>query len=234
MTAPATADLSALLQRARVLLLDFDGPICSIFAGHPAPQIARELLDALHDDGHPVPEGDDAPTDPFDVLRYAATLGPDAAEQTEARLRAAELAAVPTARPTPHAAELIRAWRHDGRQVAAVSNNSQPTLTAYLDRHGIELDAIVGRTSPDPGLLKPSPHLVLRALDALEASPDDALLIGDSPSDIHAARHAALATIGYANKPGKAARLADAGARAVIDDMLTLTAAAERATRQRA
>jgi phosphoglycolate phosphatase len=225
MTAPATADLSALLQRARVLLLDFDGPICAIFAGHAAPQIARELLDALRDDGHPVPEHLDAPTDPFDVLRYAATLGPDATERTDTRLRAAELAAVPTAKPTLHADELIRVWHDAGRQVAAVSNNSQPAVTAYIDRHGIQLDAIVGRTSADPALLKPSPHLVLRALAALGATAGESILLGDSPSDIDAARHAGIVAIGYANKPGKHQRLATAGAQLVTDSLPSIARA---------
>ncbi|MGD9736008.1 MAG: haloacid dehalogenase, partial [Solirubrobacterales bacterium] len=76
-------------------------------------------------------------TDPFDVLRCAATLSPTAAERTHERLTAAELAAVPTARPTPGADDLIRAWRDNGRQVAAVSNNSQAAVTAYLARHGL-------------------------------------------------------------------------------------------------
>src|SRR5262245_5147687 len=107
MTAPTATELAALLQRTRVLLLAFDGPICAIFAGHPAPQIARELLDALRADGLQVPDDLDALTDPFDALRYAAALGPEAAERTDARLRAAEMAAVPTATPTADADELI-------------------------------------------------------------------------------------------------------------------------------
>jgi phosphoglycolate phosphatase len=233
MTAPATTDLTTLLQRARVLLLDFDGPICAIFAGHPAPRIARELLDALRSDGHPVPDNLDAPTDPFDVLRYAGTLSAEATERTDARLRAAELAAVPTARPTPHADDLIREWRDIGRQVAAVSNNSQPAVTAYLERRGLQLDAVVGRASADPLLLKPSPHLVLRALDTLGAPADESVLVGDSPSDVIAAREASVGTIGYANKAGKHQRLAGAGARAVVDDLSTLRLAAHATMPQR-
>jgi phosphoglycolate phosphatase len=218
MTAPAT-DLAALLQRTRYMLLDFDGPICAIFAGRSAPDLARELVDALRDDGHPVPERVEASTDPFDVLRFAGTLSPAAAERTDARLRAAELDAARTATPTPDAADLITTWRDAGRLVAAVSNNSQAAVTAYLAEHRIQLESVVGRTSPDPALLKPSPHLVTRAIDALGAVARDSVFVGDSRSDIAAGRSAGIATIGYANKPGKHQRLADAGAQLVIDDL---------------
>jgi beta-phosphoglucomutase-like phosphatase (HAD superfamily) len=218
MTAPAATDLAALLQRTRYLLLDFDGPICAIFAGRPAPALARELANALRDDGHSVPEQVAASTDPFDVLRYAGTLSPGAAERTDARLRVAELDAAHTATPTPHAADVIRTWRESGRVVAAVSNNSQAAVAAYVDEHGIELDLVVGRTSSDPALLKPSPHLLIRAIDALRAVVEKSIFVGDSPSDITAGRFVGIATIGYANKPGKRQRLQDAGARLVIDD----------------
>ena len=36
-------DLGAIVARTRYLLLDFDGPVCSIFAGLPAPEVADEL-----------------------------------------------------------------------------------------------------------------------------------------------------------------------------------------------
>jgi phosphoglycolate phosphatase len=207
------------LQRTRYLLLDFDGPICAIFAGCPAPAVARELVDALRTDDLPIPERLDNASDPFDVLRYAGTVSPAAAERTDARLRAAELDAVSTATPTPHAEELISAWRDAGRRVAAVSNNSQAAVTAYLAQRGLELDLIIGRTSSDPALLKPSPHLVTQAVHALGAATDESVFVGDSPSDIAAGREAGVATIGYANKPGKRQRLTNAGARLVIDDL---------------
>jgi phosphoglycolate phosphatase-like HAD superfamily hydrolase len=216
-TAPAFIDLGALVQRARFLLLDFDGPICSIFAGTPAEMVAHGLADLLAADGATVPLDVRAAADPFDVLRFAATLGSTLADRTEARLRDAEVAAVPTARPTPGVEVLIDAWRSSGRPVAAVSNNSGQALSTYLARHRLIVDLIIGRTSSDPFLLKPNPHLVQRAVAGLDAEADGSVLVGDSPSDMVAGQRAGVATIGYANKPGKRERLIAAGAHGVVD-----------------
>lgn len=216
-TAPGCIGLAALVQRARFLLLDFDGPVCSIFAGYPAEVVAHGLADLLAEGGAPVPLAIRDAVDPFDVLRFAATLGDTHASRTEARLREAEVAAVPTARPTPGVGQLIEAWRGSGRPVAAVSNNSQQALAAYLARHRLTVDLIVGRTSWDPALLKPSPHLVQRALAGLDAEAKGSVLVGDSPSDMVAGQRAGVTTIGYANKPGKRERLIAAGAHGVVD-----------------
>ncbi len=224
MSAPAPARFAAVIRHARVLLLDFDGPICAIFAGHPAQSIARHLAQALADDGATVPPRVRDSADPFEVLRFAGTVGARAAEQTEARLRDAELNAVPSASPTPHAEQLIEAWRRTGRAVAAVSNNSEAAVTAYARRRQLALSAIVGRTSADPLLLKPHPNLVCRALDILESPAEGGLLLGDSPSDIEAASRAGLPSIGFANKPGKRERLIAAGATFVIDDLAEVAA----------
>jgi hypothetical protein len=37
------ASRAAILRRSPVILLDFDGPVCSVFADYPAPQITDEL-----------------------------------------------------------------------------------------------------------------------------------------------------------------------------------------------
>ncbi|MGH3789212.1 MAG: HAD family hydrolase [Pseudonocardiaceae bacterium] len=70
------------------------------------------------------------------------------------------------------------------------------------------------RTSPNPALLKP--HLVTTALTALNVPTTAAAFVGDSVTDIHAARAAHIMSIGYANKPGKTAELMTAGADTVI------------------
>jgi phosphoglycolate phosphatase len=229
MTPSRVAELTELLTRTRCLLLDFDGPICAIFARRPARDVVLELLDALSIDAARVPQRVTSASDPFDVLRYAATIGPELAQRVEHQLRLAELEAASTAMPTPHAGDVITAWRHAGRTIAVVSNNSSAAVDAYLANHQVDVDVVVARSSPDPALLKPSPHLIISAIRALSADPEACTLVGDSPSDIVAARRASISNVGYANKAGKHRRLSEAGADIVIDDMQTLADAAASA-----
>jgi phosphoglycolate phosphatase len=186
---PPASDLDFIAARTRHLLLDFDGPICSIFAGLPAATIAGRFRKLLG--GHARLPGDIARTaDPFAVFAYAATISQDLAARVEAEMTGQELAAVATAAPTPYVHEVVTACQDSGRSVAVVSNNSSRTVHAYLARHGLDdrIGLVVARTSPDPELLKPSPHLITRAVDALDAEPGQCTLVGDSVTDIQAAR----------------------------------------------
>lgn len=65
------ADLGAILARTRYLLIDFDGPICSICAGLPAPQVAEQLRKLFT--GHQLPEDIELTGDPIEVFAYAGT-----------------------------------------------------------------------------------------------------------------------------------------------------------------
>jgi phosphoglycolate phosphatase len=70
--------------------------------------------------------------------------------------------------------------------------------------------------------MKPSPHLIERAAEALSTTPDQCTLIGDRTTDVRAARTIGAGSVGYANKPGKADDLTTAGADAIIErDELT-------------
>ncbi|MDQ0367983.1 HAD superfamily hydrolase (TIGR01509 family) [Catenuloplanes indicus] len=149
----------------------------------------------------------------MEVLRYAAALGrPALTRMVEDALCAAELRAAGGAVPTPFARELIMAAHRTGRRTAIVSNNSAAACTAYLTAHGLErfVHPIVGRAYADPARMKPDPAPVLAAMRELDAEPGECVLIGDSVSDVTAARRAGVAAIAYANKPGKAGRLAAA------------------------
>ena len=64
---------------------------------------------------------------------------------------------------------------------------------------------------------------------ALNAEPQDCALVGDSITDIVAARAAGVASVGYANKPGKHETLRNAGADSVIEDMRALAQGAKTA-----
>ncbi|MDN3356128.1 HAD family hydrolase [Actinomadura sp. DC4] len=220
MTHPDTA-LADVMNRSRCLLFDFDGPICGIFAGLPAPSIAADLCELVAGRGVDIPREVTTSGDPFDVLRYAATFSPDLTQAVADELRALELRAVEVASATPHARQVIEAAHQAGRAIAAVSNNSREAVTRYLTTAGLApmFTRIIGRTDPDPDLLKPSPHLITRAVKELGADSAECVLIGDSLSDIEGARNAGVFNVGYANKPGKLERFTTAGADAVITSM---------------
>ena len=84
---------------------------------------------------------------------------------------------------------------------------------------------MIARSSPDPALLKPSPHLIDQAVAANNAVPAECTLVGDQVTDILATREAGTHSIGYANKPGKSQDLTDAGADAVITNLAHLALA---------
>jgi phosphoglycolate phosphatase-like HAD superfamily hydrolase len=111
--------------------------------------------------------------------------------------------------------------------VTIVSNNSGQAVAAYLNHHHLAryVSVVIGRDDPNPAHMKPSPYRVRQALQMLQAAPAECVLVGDSVSDVTAAHAADLAAIGYANKPGKDERLAQAGADAVITRLADLIGA---------
>ncbi|MGH3826674.1 MAG: HAD family hydrolase [Pseudonocardiaceae bacterium] len=227
---PATTDdpdtLRRILTRTNALLLDFDGPVCSVFAGLPAHTVVTQLCTVLADGGYGDPPIEiEKSDDPFEVLTYAASLGEDEARYVNAAFTAHEVEAIATAEPTPGAHDLIRAWSATGRPLAIISNNSTIAIHAYLDLHDLRTHVthVSARTSPDPALLKPHPHLVITALTALTVSATTATFVGDSVTDIQAARAAHIMSIGYANKPRKTAELMTAGADTVISTLAALS-----------
>jgi HAD superfamily hydrolase (TIGR01509 family) len=210
------------LGKSGPILVDFDGPVCSVFAGYPADLIAEGLRSLLAEQAVPVPPEIASQPDPLEVLRWVAGLGSTALTgDVETALSRAELRAVDSATPTPHGREVIVAATQAGRQVAVVSNNSQPAVARYLTQHRLRghVNAIVGRDRTDPRNMKPSPEPIRRALAALGAEPTSALLIGDSVADIESAHQAGVRVVGLANKPGKVAQLATAGASVVVSSM---------------
>jgi len=70
----------------------------------------------------------------------------------------------------------------------------------------------VGRPYAEPQRMKPNPESVLRAVRQLNGRPGECVLVGDSVTDIEAARRAGVRSIGFANKPSKYLMLLEAGA----------------------
>lgn len=88
-----------------------------------------------------------------------------------------------------------------GRKSTATTKGT-PTTRAILDQFGL-LRFFDGVQGTDGFPCKPAPDVILAALGALGAQPEDCLMVGDSPADI-AAAHAAgvkvcVTTYGYGN-----------------------------------
>jgi len=223
MTADSTwAKLGAIVTRTGYVLLDFDGPVCSIFAGLPAPTVADQLRKLFAADQ--LPDHVKNSPDPIELFIHAGEVSSELAARVEAEMTDLEVAAVATAKPTAYVHEVLAACRESGRTVAVVSNNSVRAVNAYLDRHSLSdgVALVVARSSHDPALLKPSPHLIEIAVEKLDADPAATTLVGDSLTDIVAAHRAGIASIGYSNKPGKQERMTELQAGAVITSMSDL------------
>lgn len=221
-TNEAGPDLREIVSRTRHILLDFDGPVCAVYAGTSSRAVADELRAALTD--LPLPAEVLSDDDPLEVLKAAAAIGPTPAARAQEAFVRLELQAVSTANPTAGAAELMAAARETGRKVAIVSNNSSPAISAYLAAHDLTryVAAVLGRDEPDPTRMKPDPYRVRQAIESLWADPAQCVLIGDSTSDVVAAHAAGIKAIGYANKPYKNQVLTDAGADYLIHSITVM------------
>ncbi|MGP3636284.1 HAD family hydrolase [Streptomyces sp. 24-1644] len=217
-----TDNLSTALASATAVLFDFDGPLCDVFAGHPAKQVARDLAQ-LAVRSEPALSGKLTSTDdPLEVLRLTHQANSLVGLEVEDALTAAEVAAVGVAgNPTPGAVASLEAVRATGRKIAVVSNNSAECVRVFLDRHGLagHVLAVVGRPGEQPELMKPNPHSLIKAAELLGVDVTQCTLIGDSLTDIQAAHAVGSTAIGYANKARKRQVFAEAGAEAITESM---------------
>ncbi|MGA4683568.1 HAD family hydrolase [Micromonospora sp. AB353] len=217
-----TASLEQLCRDVRALLLDFDGPVCSIFANYPAPRVAREILDLLVSQGFALTKDLAGESDPLEVLRHTgSSTDYELTRLVEDALIEAEVNAASTAEPTAYGREVIVAARQLHLPIAVVSNNSPQAVDAYLREHRLSQHVVktVGRAYADPLRMKPNPAPIVDAAASLGVVPALCVLVGDSLSDIEGAKAAGARVIGYANKPAKVAAFQEAGADAVVTSM---------------
>jgi phosphoglycolate phosphatase-like HAD superfamily hydrolase len=201
-----------------------DGPICRLFAGYPAHQIAGELVAKIDQLGMGglLTEQERSSNDPHDALRgvHIRRPGSDLVLELEEWLTRRELLAVPKAMPTPHADPLIRTWSSLGVRFAITTNNAALAAAAYVESRGLSdcFPYVYGRT-PNLDLMKPNPHCLEEAIKAMGAVPSGTLMIGDTATDLLAAQRAGVSFLGYARHEKKERNLRGAGAEVVVTSM---------------
>jgi HAD superfamily hydrolase (TIGR01509 family) len=89
-----------------------------------------------------------------------------------------------------------------GARKSTATTKGTPTTRAILQQFGL-LQFFEQVQGTDGFPCKPAPDVILTALAALDAKPEDCLMVGDSPADIAAARAAGVkvcvTTYGYGN-----------------------------------
>jgi len=181
-----------LVAESEGLLLDFDGPVCDVYAGSDPARIAREVAAAFRLDIDT--------DDPLDLISHAlATGGP--VDEIHDALTKTETKAVQTAAETTGMRELIETYEGP---VAIVSNNASQAILSWLAGAGLRshIDVITGR---NPRHMKPDPWPLLMAVEGIGRAADRTVLVGDSLSDAQAARRAGVGFVGFANRPTKRA-----------------------------
>jgi HAD superfamily hydrolase (TIGR01509 family) len=205
----------------RGFLLDIDGTLLDSNDAH-----ACAWQRALAERGYPVEFGRIRPLIGMGadkVVPLLTGLGPEDPRAELLQERRGEIfrtELLPTLRPFPKARALLEELgRRQAQRVAATSASGED-LRALLERAGVAdlMDATV--THDDVDRSKPDPDIVTTALEKTRLRPDEAVLVGDTPYDVAAARRAGVRAVAVRSGGWRDEDLH--GAVAIFDDVAAL------------
>lgn len=143
-------------------------------------------------------------------------------------IRAAEkilyLELIGEVQPMEGACELIDELKRRGHSVVLASSAKDDEVEHYLDLLGARELADAWTTSADVKETKPQPDLVNAALERSGGSREEAVMVGDTPWDVHAAKNAGVRTLTVRTGGFGADELREAGAAAVFESVAELRA----------
>ena len=150
--------------------------------------------------------------------------GDEVEEELGDDIRSAEkalyLSSIQSTSPLEGSRELIEDLKNAGRQVVLASSAKEQEVDHYLDLLDAR-DIVDGwTTSADVENTKPQPDLVVAALEKLGTR--EAVMVGDTPWDVKAARAADVDTVAVLTGGFSEDELRDAGAVAVFQSIVEL------------
>ena len=122
---------------------------------------------------------------------------------------------------------LIEDLKGAGCSVLLASSAKERDVGHYLDLLDARELVDGWTTAADVEQTKPAPDLVLAALEKLDG--DDAIMVGDTPFDVEAARRAGISTVAVLTGGFSRPELEQAGAVAVFESIVELRAHADEA-----
>jgi pyrophosphatase PpaX len=123
--------------------------------------------------------------------------------------------------PCPGVPEAIERLHAAGKGLAIVTSRKITSLTCFLRETGVYDYFSVIVTPDETDNHKPHPEPVLKALELLNAPPNNSLFIGDSPFDIESGNRAGIDTALVSWSHNKAENMA-VKPTCIIDSMLAL------------
>jgi HAD superfamily hydrolase (TIGR01509 family) len=151
-------------------------------------------------------------------------IGEERDEEIGDDIRAAEkalyLSMIEEVEPFDGARDFVCDLKERGLTVVLASSAKEDELEHYLELLGVRDVADAWTSSADVEQTKPEPDLVVAAME--KAGSDDAVMVGDTPWDIKAARKADVPTIAVMTGGFGRDELEDAGAQGVYDSLQEL------------
>ncbi|HLL24546.1 MAG TPA: HAD family hydrolase [Kofleriaceae bacterium] len=194
-----------------IYLLDVDGTLVDSNDAH-----ANAWVEALAARGHDVP---------YDRVRRMIGMGGDRlveelvgyprgsddnAKLGKERSQLFKDRWLRTVRPLPGSRELVLRLRESGRRYAIASAATKDELGPLLEIANIVDLARIKTSSTEVEESKPDPEIVKAALAKLGSDGTSAVMVGDTPYDLQAARDAGIASIGFTSGGWTADELSDA------------------------
>jgi HAD superfamily hydrolase (TIGR01509 family) len=140
-------------------------------------------------------------------------------ERVNLELNEVELAALDTVESTPYAHEALRGLRDLGVMIGVATRSCRAYAIRSLELAGLSgyVDLVLARDDVEHP--KPDPRHLLKVLEALGSSPEMAVYVGDTTTDLKTAEGAGIPFIGFVGSEEWGRRLREEGCAILIDDL---------------
>ena len=205
-------------RKTTTLILDFDGTIADTVDG--IVRTAKASLAEIGEKDVPREEIISLIGLPLDEM-FRKMTGKDEEEFisvcTSTYRRLFKILALDSIKPFPAVKETLRTLKDKGISLNIASSRSRPSLFHFLERENMTdlFDIVLGVNEAVNH--KPHPEMVLRILSEKGASPDEAIMIGDTTFDIMMGHAAGCTGCGVTYGNHSREMLSEVGTEFIID-----------------